>query len=420
MVRGWMASSALVVLAVSQTGTVAAQTVEKPAKPAQAAADKKKDPSVALKAYDAGARAFEAGKLDPAIKSLSAALSAGGLPSQQMAKALYYRGAAYRKQGKPAQAISDLTTAAWLKNGLSDADRAQALDQRQAAYREAGLGDAPPAIAEPRSAAAPQQVAAAAPAQAAPVQPGVKVSNPQSDSLFSWPWQSSPSAPAAAPAPPAPVAEAPAPAAVPPAAPVAVPFSAPVVDPSPAPENPTLAMAPATSEPSAGAPNTLEKAGSAITGFFGNMFGGSNSSDSGSQATQTSSSSVMTSSTGAAATAPPQAVANDWSQGISVASSANKTAQAAPAAAAAPPRGKYRLQVAAVRSRDEADRLAQRLAQTHGARLGGRTTEVDEAVIGNMGTFYRVRIGPYADGREPDQLCSVLRPDGFDCLVVTQ
>ncbi len=61
-----------------------------------------------------------------------------------MAKALYYRGTAYRKQGKPAQAISDLTTAAWLKGGLSDSDRAQAMEQRQLAYSEAGLGSQAP------------------------------------------------------------------------------------------------------------------------------------------------------------------------------------------------------------------------------------------------------------------------------------
>jgi cell division protein FtsN len=48
------------------------------------------------------------------------------------------------------------------------------------------------------------------------------------------------------------------------------------------------------------------------------------------------------------------------------------------------------------------------------------SSEIDEAVIGSMGTFYRVRLGPYADAKEPTQLCKTLRPQGFDCLVVTQ
>ena len=37
-----------------------------------------------------------------------------------------------------------------------------------------------------------------------------------------------------------------------------------------------------------------------------------------------------------------------------------------------------------------------------------------------MGTFYRVRVGPYADAKEPQQLCGGLRSSGFDCLVVIQ
>jgi cell division protein FtsN len=51
---------------------------------------------------------------------------------------------------------------------------------------------------------------------------------------------------------------------------------------------------------------------------------------------------------------------------------------------------------------------------------GTVTPEIDEAVIGSMGTFYRVRLGPYADAAEPGQLCKTLKPQGFDCLVVTQ
>ena len=43
-----------------------------------------------------------------------------------------------------------------------------------------------------------------------------------------------------------------------------------------------------------------------------------------------------------------------------------------------------------------------------------------KSVIGSMGTFYRVRLGPYASAGEPETLCNALRSDGFDCLVVTQ
>ncbi|MEE8252979.1 MAG: SPOR domain-containing protein, partial [Hyphomicrobium sp.] len=84
------------------------------------------------------------------------------------------------------------------------------------------------------------------------------------------------------------------------------------------------------------------------------------------------------------------------------------------------PSGKYRLQVAAVRSRSEADAVAASLMQKYGSKLGQRRPVVDEAVIGSMGTFYRVRVGPYANAKEPQQLCGTLRTSGFDCLVVTQ
>ena len=80
----------------------------------------------------------------------------------------------------------------------------------------------------------------------------------------------------------------------------------------------------------------------------------------------------------------------------------------------------YRLQVAAVRSRREAEDLAARLRQEHGAKLGRRVPVIDEAVFGNMGTFYRVRLGPFAESGESRQLCATLNAGGFDCLVLVQ
>ncbi len=109
----------------------------------------KKPASTGVKSYEAGAKAFEAGKYGPAIQSLSSALSMGGLSSQQMAKALYYRGAAYRKTGKSAQAISDLTSAVWLKNGLSDADRAAASGSWQRNAHRRGPARRAPFAARP-------------------------------------------------------------------------------------------------------------------------------------------------------------------------------------------------------------------------------------------------------------------------------
>ena len=123
-----------------------------------------------------------------------------------------------------------------------------------------------------------------------------------------------------------------------------------------------------------------------------------------------------------ASTTPPPATSS-WSESTSVASGAAKPAKpskaAQTAAAPATKSGKYKLHIAAVRSRAEAEALAQKLAAQQGSALKNRVPVVDEAVIGSMGTFYRVRVGSYQNAEEPRGVCNTLRSSGFDCLVVT-
>lgn len=124
----------------------APQSAPAPASEAVQEADQKKQAAVAARqAYDAGLKAFANGKYQPAVDQLSAAVKGGGLSSAEIAKALYTRGAAYKKQNKPGLAISDLTSALWLKNGLTGTDRQKATAERAEAYNMAGLqesGDA--------------------------------------------------------------------------------------------------------------------------------------------------------------------------------------------------------------------------------------------------------------------------------------
>jgi cell division septation protein DedD len=82
--------------------------------------------------------------------------------------------------------------------------------------------------------------------------------------------------------------------------------------------------------------------------------------------------------------------------------------------------GAYRLQIALVRNRNEANALAARVRKEHGRAFGARKLEVDRTVLGNMGTFYRVRLGPFAAVDESNALCDQLRAKGYDCLVVMQ
>ncbi len=375
---------------------VEAQTV--PAAPAAA----QKTSANGVKAYEAGAKAYEAGKYAPAIQSLSSALSTGGLSSQQMAKALYYRGAAYRKTGKSAQAISDLTSAVWLKNGLSDADRAAATEQRQGAYKEAGLGtgaavgapplDAPVAAPVATPAAAPVAVDAATSSWAATSAKGAAEA-----SVPNLPTAASDSGFVSAP-------------------------SAPSLSAMPQGEGSAETSA---SAPLGGVGTAMSNAGSAVTGFFGNMFGGG-----GNSATGAPSADVATAAAAPEAAARPSPAvpaAADWGAATSVQSGTTPTAPKAvkkPKTAAVDPSraaasGKYRLQVGIVRSREEAEQITARLRSEHSAAIGAAAPAIDEVAFGNN-TFYRVQVGPYASAAEPGQFCSALKPKGFDCLVVSK
>jgi tetratricopeptide (TPR) repeat protein len=389
------AVAGLVSLLAAAPHVTLAQSVTKPAADAKALAP------TGVKSFEAGAKAFEAGKLEPAVQALTSALALGGLSSQQMAKALYYRGAAYRKQGKPAQAISDLTSSVWLKAGLSDADRAAAMDQRTAAYKEAGLGA--PAALDQAPAAAVASLPVVAP-QPAPGAPAVSQAAPAGGGTTSS-WTAVTSATAAL--------EASTPASV---APVAA--AAPIgLAPSASPDAPTLSAlppesgqaAPPVASPLDGAGSAIGNAGSAIGNFFGSMFQGSSAT----QATTGASSNVATASTGAPASVP--AGTGDWSAQTEVSGAPSNRSSPVTVSTG----GAFKLQVAAVRSREEAAKLAQDLQQKHGAKIGGTTPVVDEAVLGNMGTFYRVRLGPYSNATDPGKVCGTLKPHGYDCMVVS-
>ena len=77
-----------------------------------------------------------------------------------------------------------------------------------------------------------------------------------------------------------------------------------------------------------------------------------------------------------------------------------------------------RVQAAALRSETEANRVAGSIVANLGAKLGQRTAAVDTQSVGNMGTFHRVVIGPFASEADTGEVCRALRAAGHDCLVV--
>jgi len=80
----------------------------------------------------------------------------------------------------------------------------------------------------------------------------------------------------------------------------------------------------------------------------------------------------------------------------------------------------YVIQLASVPSVADAEREWARLQQAHPAQLGGRTVDVNAAEVGDRGTFYRVRTGPFADRNAARELCRELNAAGQECLVVRE
>ena len=302
---------------------------------------KKQDPAEAQRAIDAAVTLLEAGKSEPAAQALTTVLDGGNLPPAIMAKALLYRGIAYRQQKKPAQAIADLTSALWLKGGLGEADRSDAMKQRSSAYQEAGLADS-----------------------GGPIAPAV---------------------------------------------------------PSPA-----RATRTASASENAASPGASESPNPSSGGWanpFAGWFGGASSAPSNSPATQrptpapSTTASIEASQPAPAAAPAPATKSSGWTRNTEVRGSSEPVATTV---AAAKPEGKFRIQVGMVRTQGEAQALAAKVKREHDTVLAAREPEVDEAVVGNMGSFYRVRIGPFASAQEGQAACARLKGSGVDCLVVAQ
>ncbi|MFM1814493.1 MAG: hypothetical protein RLZ98_1188 [Pseudomonadota bacterium] len=316
---------------------------------AQAKAPKstKQKPSAAeIQALADGIAEAQAGRYETAVTKLTAAIDSGRLPFKDTARALYWRGLAYNRAGKPAEAITDLTSAVWKKGALSPDERRAALSERAAAYQAAGLGEQSVAVAATPPATAP-------PLAPAVTTPRPKPVTPKAATTKNWDTRKV--------------------------------------------EHKEVATAPA--------PTTQTSVGSFFSGLFGSSAakpaptpvkpGGSNS--------QTSSWSTVTSSI----KANPAPKTGE-----------RRPVQAAPAPAGASAGGKLSVQVAALRSRADAEALAKRLSARHPGLIAGRAANVKETVMGNMGTMYQVRVGPFRSQPETQKLCAMLLSEGLDCLLL--
>jgi tetratricopeptide (TPR) repeat protein len=339
-----------------------------------------------------GIRAYVTGDFKSAAELLSAALQ-GTLTSSQTASALLYRGLAYRKQGMPGRALSDLTRALQQANGLSEAERSDAEENRSLASQEAGLGPT-------ESVAAPVVSLATAEPPRKPVAQVTTSKAPPAPAESNWIETASitttvaPPAPKPQPASPATVVKA---APAPPesnwikteaiATTVArhVPKSEPAttswggkvqVSMAPLPTAPPVPDAPLPKTSVAIAPAQPAPA------------------------------------PGAAAPVTTAAVAPEPAPTPAAPVAATPT----PAVAETPAAPKY-LQIATLHSRSEAFALSVRLTSQYGGEFGRRRLQVSETQAENQEKAYRVRLGPYGNADEPQRVCTSLRAAGYECLV---
>ncbi|MFD0987405.1 SPOR domain-containing protein [Methyloligella solikamskensis] len=314
-----------------------------------------------------GAAELRAGRYQSAVQQLTAALGDESMSSRDAALALYYRGLANRKLGRHTQAIADLGNGIFL--GLPSTDRVAAQVERGFAYRDLGLAEE-----SKRELAYAQK---AAPSQTARLtqQGGVNVrevaTGTQQVAVGGFwdrlsPFSGTTGTPAKAPPPAQTTTSGPA---------ATEGWSTQVatgdqtIPASPPPQAPAPAAAPSQPPQAAPAPAPQpEPSGNAITRWFGS-----------------------------------------WGN-----SYAEPPAQTASTAAGG---GGYRLQLAASRSEAEARQLWQKVSSSNPA-LASKTPQIEEADVGDLGTFYRLQIGPFSDKAESEKLCNDLKRSGVECFLV--
>jgi hypothetical protein len=400
-----------------------------------------------------GAASLAAGKYDTAVRQFSATINADSVAPGEAAKALYLRGIAYRKLNQPSRAIADFGAAMWL--GLPEGDRVKALVNRGLAYQSAGLasqGQADIALARKSGGGAVDQLvaegggsaegAASIAAFSTSVTPESQGSNAQasaapavetpagsasgsgqwtttanaetSESASSgnrvsrW-WGSvtgSSSSESAASAPAEATAPTPAPT-KPPAAPstgwgaqtqageagaASAPPPAPSTGWGAQTEQTANAAAPTSPPPASSSP-----ARAPSTGWGAQTQGGE---------------AVVASDA-----SPSQ---SRWSRWFSKSAEAETAAgPAAPVAAPAASGGGFQLQLATSRSEQEAQALWKKVSSEN-QQVAAVQPMIEKVDIGDFGTFYSLKIGPFTDKAESLKVCNALKRSGVDCSLVTQ
>lgn len=78
--------------------------------------------------------------------------------------------------------------------------------------------------------------------------------------------------------------------------------------------------------------------------------------------------------------------------------------------------GSYMLQLGAYKTEAEADAAWKSYKAKHAAALGGASPDIQKADLGEKGTWYRLRTGPFASKDAAGAQCDKLKADGGSCF----
>ena len=324
----------------------------------------------------AGTSAFTAGKYDATVRMMTGVLQGDKVDPSEAAKALYYRGLAYQKLKQHTRAIADLGAAMWL--GLPASERTAALVNRSLAYRAAGLssqadtelaaarksdrsGDVDKIIASNGGSGTADTVSISGFATE------VRTEGGRTTTIAS-------AEPAAAPLRNAEAAK---------------------------PDSWT------TTQQSEAAPSEPQSGGNRLSRWWGSVRGSSSEPEP------------------APAPAPPPApnaaaVSSAWTTQTQAEGGAPQTRVATASPTVPVPSGgggNYLLQLSPTRSEAEASALWKTVTKQN-AQLAGLQPRIEKTDMGNLGTFYRLQIGPFPDKAESLKLCNALKRSGVDCFLV--
>jgi tetratricopeptide (TPR) repeat protein len=324
-----------------------------------------------------GAATFAAGKYESSVRLMTGVLQGDNVPPADAAKALYYRGLAYQKLGQHTRAIADLGAAMWL--GLSSSERTVALVNRSLAYQAAGL-----------KAQAEAELASARKSGGGEVEKllasnGGTGSDAGSISPFATEVRRTSTVASASQDAPLP--------------------------PAPAPRNSEAANPNSWTTTQGEAPAAPPPSGNRLSRWWGSVRGSS------SESAPAPPPAPAPSAPRATAAAVPSA----WTTQTQAEAGAAAGTRVAAASSTAPVPsgggGKYLLQLSPTRSEAEASALWKTVVKQN-QQLASLQPRVEKTDMGNLGTFYRLQIGPFPDKVESLKLCNALKRSGVDCFLV--